>query len=329
MGDRVEEPVEEPKGKPNPFARAWNAVSSRSRLSLPQLAATALAAITMAVISSRLSSFSSSILIAGLIAVVSAVSSEFYRIVLTTSAEKTKEVVVPALSEVKVHRSTDTEVMPSAETGGATAAQETAGDEEDLNSVTEGASTETVEPVEGDQGSEEAAKPSVGRALFSALAHNQVVQMSLVFFIVALITVGVSYGVARAQGGTHYNTFTTVQQSLSDEEKQALLDAAAAQLGQEGTEQTDADVNSAPQTNPDKTDIGAEEEAQETTEDKELAAQITSLQQENEELRGSLDDLAANLASEQETIANLTARLEALEAQLAQQQTPSQTAPTE
>ena len=77
--------------------KTWKSITAQSRLSVPQVSATALAAITMAVVSSRLTSFSSSILIVGLISVVSALASEFYRILITSSAEKTKQVVAPIL----------------------------------------------------------------------------------------------------------------------------------------------------------------------------------------------------------------------------------------
>ena len=68
--------------------KAWKSITAQSRLSVPQVSATALAAITMAVVSSRLTSFSSSILIVGLISVVSALASEIDRILITSTAVK-------------------------------------------------------------------------------------------------------------------------------------------------------------------------------------------------------------------------------------------------
>lgn len=350
-----DEQLAEPR-RPNVFVRGYRKVRSRTRLSIPQLIATALAAITMAVVSSQLSSFSSSILIAGLIAVVSAVSSEFYRILIATGAEKTKEVVAPVFSEgarrpdsgetpdttetvmsnatvaaddtvvsagtvVSTAASSPTEQTPVALTGehGSSASadeDETAGEPSGESSA--GFSGES--DGESTSGTAKKGRPrkKVGSALVSALRHNQVVQMSLVFFLVALVTVGVSYAVARAQGGGSYTTFTTVQQSLSDEEKQALLDEAAAQTGSgETAEEIPGDV---PAPTEDADDGSPEEPEGGDEPDSQLAEEVARLQRENEELRNSIDDLAASLDGEQDTITELLARLDALEAQLAQQE---------
>lgn len=311
---------------------------SRTRLSIPQLAATALAAITMAVVSSRLSSFSSSILIAGLIAVVSAVSSEFYRILLDTGAEKTKEVVAPVLSEAGRHGSNDTEVSPAQADAARSQTQElpptpvphgeTEGVEDEAETAANEDSLAQHVADTGDEGSPARPKRKVAAALLSALAHNQVAQMSLVFFLVALVTIGVSYGVARAQGGTHYNSFTTVTQSLSEEEKQSLLDEAAAQAnanGDSGESHASTETGSTePSTDNSTQPTETAQEPDEATGEADLADEVARLQQENESLQNSVDDLAAQLSTEQDTISDLLARLEALESQLAQQDsTPS------
>ena len=288
------------KKKRHRLRNAWKSLSEQSRLSVPQLIATALAAITMAVVSSRLTSFSSSILIVGLISVVSALSSEFYRIVVTASAEKTKEVVAPVIG-VATSRSTgnDTTVVALDETVVApkTDGEGVAGaDGEDRGGHAD-------EDDHAGAGTHEKARP-----VASALLHNQVVQMSFVFLLVALITVGVSYMVARAQGGDEFNTYTTVEQTLSDEEKQALVDEAAQKAQAEASQQQDSQEDQTPEVT--EPQPGEEQ-------DQDLAAQVEALQRENAALQDALDSLSANLAAEQDQISDLLARLEALESRLA------------
>ncbi len=274
--------------------RTWAAIRSRSRLSAPQVIATALAAITMAVVSSRLTSFSSSILIVGVISVVSALSSEFYRIVITSSAEKTKQVVAPILGHVDPALAEDaTAVLGKVDEG--EAADGEALDQTKVLPVPEADVIEgTVTVPETDE-----KRPGFWRIMLS----NQVVQMSLIFLVVALITVGVSYGVARAQGGDEYNSnyYTSITQSLSEEDKQALLDAAAAIAKAEAEANGQQSSSVTPEVNP------------------ELEGALAKLEQlvnENAQLQANIDSLSQSLESEQAKTNELLARLEALEALL-------------
>ncbi|WP_129587552.1 hypothetical protein [Actinomyces minihominis] len=256
--------------------------------------ATALAAITMAVVSSRLTSFSSSILIVGVISVVSALSSEFYRIVITSSAEKTKQVVAPILGHVDPALAEDaTAVLGKVDEG--EAADGEALDQTKVLPVPEADVIEgTVTVPETDE-----KRPGFWRIMLS----NQVVQMSLIFLVVALITVGVSYGVARAQGGDEYNSnyYTSITQSLSEEDKQALLDAAAAIAKAEAEANGQQSSSVTPEVNP------------------ELEGALAKLEQlvnENAQLQANIDSLSQSLESEQAKTNELLARLEALEALL-------------
>lgn len=302
---------------------AWRDALSQSKLSLTQLISTALAAITMAVVSSRLTSFSSSILIVGLISMVSAVSSEFYRILVTASAEKTKQVVAPILGEGHAGEHGAHSGAAASDAGEAktlvegdltttqvaTAAPQAVVVESDAPDSDEGDSTDTQ--------SEES--PSTAKRLFQALLHNQVVQMSFVFLVVALITVGVSYVVARAQGGDEFHTYTTVQQSLSEEEKQALLDEASAKAKTEG-ETTPGQTNTDP-LNAAEQDLNADE----TLPD----ADLEQLRQENADLKASIANLQAALEAGNAQMENMMARLNALEQQLAEQGPAPAPTPTE
>ena len=293
--------------------KTWKSITAQSRLSVPQVSATALAAITMAVVSSRLTSFSSSILIVGLISVVSALASEFYRILITSSAEKTKQVVAPILPVLAgEERSQGAEATAD----GTETAVHT-----DLTTTQPTLDDTVVAPVadvvtgrvtesSAEAGSEEQSK----HPILSALFHNQVVQMSLIFLIVALITVGISYGVARAQGGDQFNSYTTntVEQTLTDEQRQALVDETAQRVQQQLAEQ---DQNAGQTDGESGSQSGA------------APSDLTQILQENARLQDEVASLSALLETEQQKTDDLAARLEALEQQLGQQQEIPNTTP--
>lgn len=292
--------------------KAWRSMRAQSRLTVTQVAATSLAAITMAIVSARLTSFSSSILIVGVISAISAMSSEFYRIVITASAEGTKKAVAPIL-EAESHGAS-----------GEGAAEPTGPDDDADGAPVETPSTQNDEAAE-DRGRSDGSGEGAGEGdkkrrhpLLNALLHNQLLQMSVIFLIVALITVGVSYGVARAQGRTEINNnYTTVEQTLTEEEKQQILDQAAQaakeEAAQTGSEQATTDGSNSGQ--PD-TDQPAD-----TTENEGVQAEIDALRAENEGLRTSIDTLTAQLEAEKARTDDLATRLAALEALLAAQGT--------
>lgn len=328
---------------------AWRSIRAKSKLSLPQVAATSLAAITMAIVSARLTSFSSSILIVGVISAISAFASEFYRIVITASAETTKKKVVPILegellsgSHSESDRSADagttadsvdatgvqdqlgaTVVSPaplgatSADGGvsgkparpsaaGARLVGDTTADASDLGEPDPRTPEKRGEGASGESGRR--------RPFLYALMHNQLLQMSLIFLVVALLTVGVSYAVARAQGKTEINnSYTTVQQSLSEEDKQQITEEAAAKAREEAAK----NQAGTPTT-----------QTQEIPTDTDLQTQVDALKAENESLQTSISDLTALLEAEQARTDELAARLAALEQQQGQQTPDADTVPT-
>lgn len=290
--------------------KAWRSMLAQSRLTVTQIAATSLAAITMAIVSARLTSFSSSILIVGVISAISAMSSEFYRIVITASAEGTKKAVAPILEaesheasgegegdgvgEPQTHAEATTVVEPGAHLG------ETPSTKESEATGAENVPSDSTE-VDGKR----------KHPLLNALLHNQLMQMSVIFLIVALITVGVSYGVARAQGKTEINnSYTTVEQSLTEEQKQQLLDEAT---------QAVKDQVALADTNQQATDQSATEQPADPTQSEAVQAELDALKTDNEELRTSVETLTSQLEAEKARTDDLSTRLAALEALLAAQ----------
>ena len=295
--------------------KAWKSITAQSRLSVPQVSATALAAITMAVVSSRLTSFSSSILIVGLISVVSALASEFYRILITSSAEKTKQVVAPIIpslaGEDRGQRGESTGVEADTTVDTDRTEVQPALDDTVVAPVADVVTGHVTEPTTAPASYEQSKHP-----ILSAIFHNQVVQMSLIFLVVALITVGISYGVARAQGGDQFTSYTsnTVEQTLTDEQRQALIDETVQRVQEQLAEQDqDTEQNQA--------DSGSQSGG--------ASSDLTQIIQENQRLQEEVASLSQLLETEQQKTNDLAARLEALEQQLGQQQeTPGTTSGT-
>ncbi len=223
-----------------------------SSISWPRLIATALAAVTMTLVSARLTSVFGSLMLTAVVSIGSALVAEFYRILINLTAEGTKKVIAPIVADEH-------------------------GSQADSQRGEEEPNKKEDEP---EQESSTPARPH---------AHSgQFVQLALVFGVVSLITVGISYGVAKSQGGDIYqNTFETYPtESLSDTEKQELVDQAVAAV-----KEAVPDAAS-------------------------FQDQLSSLQEQNEELQSALTDLQAGFETQQETMTTLTDQVGELEREL-------------
>ncbi len=149
----------------------------------------------------------------------------------------------------------------------------------------------------------------------------------MLFAVISLITVGISYGVARAQADeVTYQTTRVTKEEITDEEKQELVDAAAAAAAENVADQETVD----PQLEDHQdlqgqiqamTDRIAQLEAELGQDDQDAASQggssqIANLLNQNEELAGEVRDLQGALAQEQETTSELARRLAELEQKL-------------
>ncbi len=190
---------------------------SKSSLSLVQVLATALAAITMAFVSTRVTSAFNSFVAVGIISVLSALVAEFWRFTIRVGAESAQAIVVEPLLKISAEdpvegvgvEATDDSVIIDTPEGSSP------GDDPTSVEVAIG-ETEPAVPA-----------PTNGKLLLRTLWRSTPVRLSLLFLLLGSLTVGVSYIVARSQGqpDTHV-TYSPVQQ-LTEAEKQELLDAAA------------------------------------------------------------------------------------------------------
>ena len=312
--------------------------AKESGISVLKILAAAAAAVTMALISSRLTSIFNSLMLVAVVSVTSALVGEFYRIFFSVAAQGTKKVAKEVIVPI-VHPDGESDEVDLTETTviGSTGLDDTV--VEDAVTVEDTAQGEvisadlTTEDTGGDGGegkgpgdlssSPEETKDSRRQARRkrqkNALRSNQFVQLSLVFGVVSLITVGVVYAVARSQGKTDitYN-YTTVQKNpveqLTPEQQQALVDMAVAATNAE-TEESEQDGSTTEQ--PD--DVASQLEILET--------EVADLTQQNQDLQATIDALTANLNSETEKTSALEERLQVLETLVSQLQGNGGTTP--
>lgn len=346
--------------KRDSFKETFKRVRAESGLNILRILATALAAVTMAVISSRLTTVMNSLILTGVVSIGSALVNEFYRTVLTVGAERTKTVVAPIIGAEEAHKHAaasedETQVLPAVqetsqttqvhqadpvgvgtratETAETTATKSTVGETGARETAVSGtAASGTVASGAGASGTaaaaaatSEASEPqhevSKAKMIWERMRHNQVVQMSLIFAIVSLITLGVSYTMAAKAGGTEVKVNRTeISQSLSEEDKQALVDRAVDAAKGKGGQDVEGDKGTQPdpneQTETDQPTVNLDD--LDSTEQM-LEAQITELQNENAALQGTIADLQNALAAESAKTDELLRRLEALEQAMNQQ----------
>lgn len=166
-----------------------------SNWSLLKVSGTALTAVSMALISAKLTTLVNSLVLVAIISIGTAILSEFYRIVLSITSLGAKKVVAPVL---KIEQTNE-------ETG-----------EIEIVNV-----TSIVQ--------EEPATNSNFKKVVHHLWHNPVIRMVLLFAVVATLTVTTSYFVSNSaeKVETTYTTVNNPTEQLSDSEKQQITDNAA------------------------------------------------------------------------------------------------------
>lgn len=294
------------------FRQAVQKAHSARSLSVVQIVATALAAITMAFISTRVTNAFNSIIAVGVISVLSALVAEFWRFTIRVGAESASIIAAETL-EHKGDPNEDADADEDAEP----AQDEAAHQNEDA------AGRAPEEPVP--EGSDKPKTPSSAKQFWAAAWASTPVRLAALFLLMGSLTVGVSYAVARSQGKSDTNiTNVSPVQHLSEEERQEILDAAAI-IAQQQAQDGDGDQGSSE--TPDGATGGDSAESPDKPADSEAIARLTELleqqREQSEQLQQQLTDL-------QEQNASLQAQIDDLKAQLGlPPNTPEQNAPVE
>lgn len=184
-----------------------------SSLSLLKVSGTALTAVSMALISTQLTSVLNSLALVAIVSIGSAIVNEFYRVVLSVTSLGAKKVIAPI-------------VMTNPD-----------------GSTTEIPAVQTVEPipvataaVSLDEAPRTSGKRSVVESIKLYFHRNPLMRMILLFTAVSAVTITANYffvnSSERVESVTNY---TTVQESpveeLTLEEKQNIIDSAVGVAG--------------------------------------------------------------------------------------------------
>ena len=328
-----------PKEKSS-LKEAYRSARAESAISARRLIATAAAAVTMALVSSRLTSVLNSLILVAVVSIGSALVSEFYRVLLSVTAEGTKKVAettkraIDPLVSLGHSDDAPTEVIDLPDV-------EETKVQEGLPVQVAGTDSDDVLTGDADQGSDKHAtgpgehetpeepdsfESQKSRGLShakSAIKTNPFVQLSLLFGVVALLTVGVSYAVASSQGKTdityNYSSFRKDPlDELTTSQKQDLVELVKNLNTSQGEEPPEegstedvpdgSESDSSTDTEPPKTAL------------EELAAvqdELADLTAQNQDFVAVIDDLKSQLASETSKTDELQQRIDELEAQIA------------
>jgi hypothetical protein len=250
-------------------------LTSGGSLSFIKIATVALTAVSMAIVSSKLTSVVNSLVLAVLVSVGTAVFGEIYRIILSITAAGTKKMVAPIVEKLD-------EVTPQTEEIKVLKEQVAELDKEES-------------PYKG---------LTLRKAIVRYFERNKYMRTALLFTFIAIITVSISYTISNSTDKqelvSNYNT-TVQQTSISDDEKNKLIQDAVNQANQNSQSEESAD-------------------SEKTSE---ISQALKTLQDSNKDLQSKLDQLQTDKESDEQKITDLEAKLSELEKTVKTLQTPT------
>lgn len=169
-------------------------VKDGSNFSFLKILITGLTAVTMAVISSKITSTVNSLLLAALVSVGTAIFSEIYRIILSISSAGAKKIALPVIEKTEKTLTEEAEEKPETQT-----------EEKETNIFKRFTNIVSV-----------------------YFKRNPFMRTALLFTAISIVTVGISYFVSHSSETPINTTYTTVQSSenLTEQEKQNIIDSA-------------------------------------------------------------------------------------------------------
>lgn len=186
-------------------------ITKDSSLNAVKVFATAMTAITIAIIASKLTTLINSLILTGLISIISALTAEFYRITLTASADTAKKIL-------KAGKATPTRSKQS---------------------VNDGLTEENQEPIQSrTQVTDTVSAQSRDDSFFKKRPYFIFL---IIFLTMSISTIGASYEIAKNTEKTEtINSYTTVQENikkdLTEKEKNELITKAVMQADNLSTE---------------------------------------------------------------------------------------------
>lgn len=243
---------------------------------------TALTAVSMAVISAKITGFVNSLMLVAILSIGTALVNEFYRIILSFTSLGAKKIVAPVLKTTK-----------NTETGEIIIVEE------------EPIIVDSIEEVETKEESEKSVFSMIKSKTIQYFKNNSVMRFILIFATVALITIGINYLVKPDQEPTVYKyttNHTTEQQVIEEPSDEPIVEEKTTVIVKE--QETDVDDEQAqPTTTPSSptTEIPlptAQSTDNNDDEIQELITRIETLEQENTTLKDDLKKLQEQQSTE-------------------------------
>lgn len=275
-------------------------------LSVLKISATALTAISMALISSRLTGLVNSLILVGMVSVGTAMMSEFYRIILSLTSVGAKKVVLPVM-KVNADGTTSKTVI-NMETTVTDNVADALKDSSSSPTIQENDSSLIDKISENNQkDGEKFVKTSFNpvRSIKGYLERNPQMKTALLFTLMATLTIGVNYYVTTHNqvepSVQHTVVHTTNKEELSDSEKEEIIDSAVDKAKNTiPASPPTVIISPAPEDNSDD-----EINNQQTATDEQLQTQIEELRVQNQQLQERLDALEAKDAESTVPVDNL------------------------
>lgn len=244
---------------------------------------TALTAVSMAVISAKITGFVNSLMLVAILSIGTALVNEFYRIILSFTSLGAKKIVAPVLKTTK-----------NTETGEIIIVEE------------EPIIVDSIEEVETKEESEKSVFSMIKSKTIQYFKNNSVMRFILIFATVALITIGINYLVKPDQEPTVYKyttNHTTEQQVIEEPSDEPIVEEKTTVIVKEQqTAEEDEQTETPTTTESTPTTEAPLPTAQPTDnnddEIQELITRIETLEQENTTLKDDLKKLQEQQSTE-------------------------------
>lgn len=252
-------------------------VKDGSGLGFLKVTGTALTAVSMAIISSKITGFVNSLMLVAILSIGTAVVNEFYRILLSFTSLGAKRIVSPVFRTVE-----------NTETGEMIVVEDNPISVIDVNEIKENDSISQLPFL-----------PRMKKRILQYFKNNSIMKFMLLFSAVAVITIGVNYIMDKNEESSVYTyttNHTTEKQVIEDSTVQPVIEEKTVVVKEEKVETDENNNNEAitEDANEDKTPIVEPTTVivpQDDESIEELRSRIESLEDENRELKTEIRTL--------------------------------------
>lgn len=314
-----------PKDKRRKREIIKNTIKEDSGLSFIKVCITVLTAVSMALISSKLTGFVNSLMLVALVSIGSAVMTEFYRIVLSLTSISAKKVVLPVTKfnpdgttkEIQIESTQNEYELTNKET------KETSLNSAQDNDKDKSSTIITTNDKNHSQTQDDS--KTVIQSVKNYFQRSPMMKMALLFTVISLLTIGANYFITthNEKGATVEHTSTTVHKTeaerLSDQEKEDIINSAVNESKEDkngnnvtsDTSENNKDKNKEDKTsgsndksvdkdknrdssNDEKEKILTKETIVKEDSNKDLSTQVKDLKSQNNELKKRLEEIEKN-----------------------------------